>query len=77
MDELMTLQYNYSKNYREVFEDLATLLFCTQLSLSSGVNRRINQKGIESDPVCIGDKYTPTRQNTMKRPQSLVIEKMK
>lgn len=56
MDELMTLQYNYSKNYREVFEDLATLLFCTELGLSSGVNRRINQKGIESDPVCIGDK---------------------
>lgn len=56
MNGLNVLEIKYSKDYRDVFEDLATLLFCTDLDLSRGVNRRINQKGIESDPVRIGDK---------------------
>lgn len=56
MAELRKLENNYSKDYREAFEDLATLMFCTYLGLPHGVNRRINQKGIESDPVTIDGK---------------------
>lgn len=56
MVELKTLEYLYSKNYRDVFENIAALLFCDDIGLSSGVNSRINQKAIESDPVKIKDK---------------------
>ena len=56
MAEIKKLEYKYSKGYRTAFEDLATLMFCTELGLSHGVNRRINQRGIESDPVVIGSK---------------------
>ncbi len=51
MAELKYLEYTYSKDYREVFEDIANLLFCTELGLEKGVNKRINQRDIESDPV--------------------------
>ena len=56
MAELKKLEYKYSKGYETAFEDLATLMFCAELGLSHGVNRRINQRGIESDPVVIGSK---------------------
>ena len=56
MAEIKKLEYKYSKDYQTAFEDLATLMFCTELGLSHGVNRRINQRGIESDPVVIGSK---------------------
>ena len=56
MAELKSLEYQYSKDYKEVFEDIATLMFCVDLKLSHGVNRRINQKAIESDPVLIDGK---------------------
>ena len=56
MAELKHLEYTYSKDYREVFEDIANLMFCTELGLEKGVNKRINQRTIESDPVCIGEK---------------------
>lgn len=56
MAELRKLEIIYSKNYHTAFEDLSTLIFCTYLGLQQGVNRRINQKGIESDPVTIGNK---------------------
>lgn len=57
MAELKHLEYRYSKDYREVFEDIANLMFCTELGLGKGVNRRINQRSIESDPVCIDGKF--------------------
>lgn len=56
MIRLKALEDKYPINYHEAFEDLATLMFCADLDLPSGVNRRINQEGIESDPVRIGDK---------------------
>ena len=56
MDEIKQLEYKYPKDSREVFEDIATLMFCTELGLDTGLNRRINQRAIESDPVCIGEK---------------------
>ncbi len=56
MANLKMLEYKYSKNYNEVFEDIATLMFCIDLGLSRGVNRRINQRAIESDPVLINGK---------------------
>ena len=57
MAEIKQLKYMYSKDYREVFEDIATLMFCTELGLDKGVNRRINQRAIESDPVFIDGKW--------------------
>ena len=57
MDEIKQLEYKYTKDYRDVFEDIATLMFCKELDLGKGVNRRINQKSIESDPVCIDGKW--------------------
>ncbi len=58
MANLKTLEYKYPKNYRAVFEDISTLIFCKTLGLDKGVTRRTNQKGIESDPVIIGsEKY--------------------
>lgn len=56
MAELRELENNYPKDYRTAFEDLTTLIFCTYLHLSHGVNRRVNQKGIECDPVTIKDR---------------------
>lgn len=56
MAELRRLEINYSKDYHTAFEDLSTLIFCTYLDLEHGVNRRINQKGIEADPVSIGNR---------------------
>ena len=46
----------YLKDYREIFEDIANLMFCTELDIGKGVNRRINQRAIESDPVLIDGK---------------------
>ena len=57
MAEIKQLKYMYSKDYREVFEDIATLMFCTELCLEKGVNKRINQRAIESDPVSIDGKF--------------------
>ena len=57
MAELKHLENMYSKDYREVFEDIANLMFCTELGLDKGVNRRINQRAIESDPVLIDGKW--------------------
>ncbi len=56
MAELKTLERLFSKDYHTAFEDLSTLIFCTELGLGRGVNRRINQRGIESDPEIIGSK---------------------
>jgi hypothetical protein len=56
MADLRMLETNYPKDSRAAFEDLCTLLFCMELGLSHGVNRRINQRGIESDPVRVGDR---------------------
>ena len=56
MAELKHLEYMYSKDLREVFEDIANLMFCTELGLQKGVNRRIHQRAIESDPVLIDGK---------------------
>ena len=57
MAEIKQIECMYSKDYREVFEDIATLMFCTELGLEKGVNRRINQKAIESEPVLIDGKW--------------------
>ena len=57
MVEIKYLEYTYPKDYREVFEDIANLMFCTELGLEKGVNKRINQRAIESDPVCIDGKF--------------------
>ena len=57
MAEIKHLEYTHSKDYREVFEDIATLMFCTELGLGKGVNKRINQRAIESDPVLIDGKW--------------------
>ena len=57
MAEIKQIECMYSKDYREVFEDIATLMFCTELGLEKGVNRRINQRAIESDPVLINGKW--------------------
>lgn len=56
MAELKELEYRFSKKYQDVFEDIATLIFCTEIGLSKGVNKRVNQKAIESDPVSINEK---------------------
>ena len=56
MANLKTLEFKYQKDFHTVFEDLATLMFCTVLCLPWGVCRRKNQKGIESDPVKIDKK---------------------
>lgn len=53
MADLRMLEHNYPRDSRTAFEDLCTLLFCAELGLSHGVNRRVNQRGIESDPVRI------------------------
>ena len=57
MDKIKQLEYTYPEDYREVFEDIANLMFCTELGLEKGVNRRINQRAIESDPVLIDGKW--------------------
>ena len=57
MVEIKQIESMYSKDYREVFEDIANLMFCTELGLEKGVNRRINQRAIESDPVLINGKW--------------------
>ena len=51
MVDLRSLEFQYPTDFRAVFEDIATLIFCMECTLSRGVNRRKNQKGIESDPV--------------------------
>ena len=56
MAELKELECRFSKRYQDVFEDIATLIFCTEIGLSKGVNRRVNQKAIESDPISINEK---------------------
>ena len=56
MAEIKQIECMYSKDYRKVFEDIANLMFCTELGLEKGVNRRINQRAIESDPVLIDGK---------------------
>ena len=56
MAEIKQIECMYSKDYRNVFEDIANLMFCTELGLEKGVNRRINQRAIESDPVLIDGK---------------------
>jgi len=57
MDFLKKLEDKYSKNHHDYFEDLAALLFCIEFKLSHGVNRRVNQAGIEADPInCDGQK---------------------
>lgn len=75
MAELNRLEVNYPKDCRGVFEDLSTLLFCTHLGLKEGVNRRINQEGVESEPVTIDGKtyayqakyYKPTTSLSSKK----------
>ena len=57
MAEIKLIECMYSKDYRNVFEDIANLMFCTELGLEKGVNRRINQRAIESDPVLIDGKW--------------------
>ena len=57
MAEIKQIECMYSKDYRKVFEDIANLMFCTELGLEKGVNRRINQSAIESDPVLIDGKW--------------------
>ena len=57
MDKIKSLEFLYPKDSREVFEDIATLMFCTELGLNKGVNRRIKQRAIESDPVLIDGKW--------------------
>lgn len=56
MAELKELEYKYPKDYHGIFEDLSTLMFCTEIGLTYGVNRRINQYGIESEPVIMDSK---------------------
>lgn len=53
---LEELRTTFPGNPSKAFEDMCTLMFCTKLGLSHGVNRRINQMGIESEPVRIGNK---------------------
>ena len=53
---LKRLEDKYPKDYRIAFEDLATLMFCTDIGRDKGVIRRTNQKGIESDPVIVDNK---------------------
>ncbi len=57
MAELSYLEYKFKKDYHTAFEDMSTLIFCTELGLSRGVNRRTNQKSIEADPIKIGERY--------------------
>ena len=56
MDRIKYLENVYLQDYREVFEDIANMMFCTELGLEKGVDRKINQRSIESDPVYIGGK---------------------
>ena len=51
MDTLKQLELKYSKDFHGYFEDLAALLFCMEYHQTHGVNRRINQPGIEADPI--------------------------
>ncbi len=57
MSQLKDLEYKYSKDYKDIFEDIATLMFCTDIGLSNSVNQRINQKAIESEPVQLNGNY--------------------
>ena len=56
MDTLKQLELKYSKDFHGYFEDLAALLFCMEYHQTHGVNRRINQPGIEADPIVVGGK---------------------
>ena len=56
MVKLKKLEDLYSQKYNEIFERIAALIFCDDIGLSCGVNSRINQKAIESDPVHINGK---------------------
>ena len=56
MADLRKLENNYPKDYRTTFEELSTLIFCVTLGLTQSVNRRVSQKGIESDPITINNK---------------------
>ena len=50
------LEINYPMDYRDAFEYIATHIFCVMLNLPGGVNRPIEKKGMESDPVQIGPR---------------------
>ncbi len=56
MAKINILENNYPMDYREAFENLASRMFCVMLNLREGVNRPVNKKGIESDPVRVGSK---------------------
>ena len=56
MVENLHWMFMHSDYYRMIFEDIATLMFCTELGLDAGLSKRINQRGIESFPVCVGEK---------------------
>lgn len=43
--------------YDEAFENITAHIFCISLGRSHGVNRRINQKAIESDPIYVNGEW--------------------
>ena len=47
---------NFEGKESKAFEDLAYLLFCTKYGQNDGIIRNFNQKGIETNPIEIGDE---------------------
>lgn len=56
MVRLEDFRNRFPKDYRAVFEDLATDMFCAELELQRGVIRRDRQKGIEAEPVDLNSR---------------------
>ena len=54
--------YEYLAARRVAFEDMCTLVFCEYLGLPGAVNMRVNQRGVEADPVEAVDPKTGTKE---------------